>query len=165
MKNQYDLSEDGQTVTIWLNRKGKRYACLIDADDLPKVNAMPNTWFVLMSNKDPKDLCVYSNEQADGKRTAVYLHRLIMDAPSEMYVDHRNHNGLDNRRQNLVVTTMSGVHRHRCNLTTKNNTGHYGVSLYPGNGKYYLQLRFGYFDTIEEALAARNQFPEYANQA
>lgn len=46
------------------------------------------------------------------KRVWVRMHRLIMDLPpgsltSELVVDHRNGNGLDNRRENLEVVTFS----------------------------------------------------------
>ncbi len=35
------------------------------------------------------------------------MHRLIMSAPEEMQIDHINHNGLDNRKQNLRICTRS----------------------------------------------------------
>jgi hypothetical protein len=42
------------------------------------------------------------------KKTQIYMHRLIMESPAGMRTDHRNGNGLDNRRQNLRITTASG---------------------------------------------------------
>lgn len=41
-----------------------------------------------------------------GPRTT-YLHRAIMKARSGEVVDHRNHDGLDNRRENLRIATPS----------------------------------------------------------
>ena len=35
------------------------------------------------------------------------MHRIILSAPAEMMVDHRNGNGLDNRRCNLRLCTRS----------------------------------------------------------
>jgi hypothetical protein len=39
----------------------------------------------------------------DGKRTQIYMHRLITGAPKGKDVDHINHDTLDNRRANLRV--------------------------------------------------------------
>ena len=41
----------------------------------------------------------------DGGRATVYLHRWLLDAPAGLEVDHRNGNGLDNRRENLRLCT------------------------------------------------------------
>lgn len=40
----------------------------------------------------------------------VYLHRLLMGAPADLEVDHRNRDGLDNRRTNLRLATSSQNH-------------------------------------------------------
>jgi len=38
-------------------------------------------------------------------RTRIKMHRLIMNAPEGMHVDHINGDGLDNRRENLRIVT------------------------------------------------------------
>ena len=43
----------------------------------------------------------------NGKHTSVMMHRLILEAPSGMVTDHRNRNGLDNRKANLRLCTRS----------------------------------------------------------
>jgi len=40
-----------------------------------------------------------------GKKIHLLMHRLILDAPKGFDVDHRNHNTLDNRRENIRVCT------------------------------------------------------------
>jgi hypothetical protein len=53
----------------------------------------------------------------------VKLHNVLMSPPAGMVVDHKNGNGLDNRRENLRVCTraQNGMNRRR----GKNNTSGY----------------------------------------
>jgi hypothetical protein len=99
------------------------------------------------------------------------LHRLIMDAPSGMQVDHINGNGLDNRRENLRLCTQA---ENRWNRTKQinNKTGYKGVDI--NQGKYRAQIQvnkkhmhLGLFDTAEDAAraydaAARQYFGQFA---
>ena len=87
------------------------------------------------------------------------MHRVIMDAPSHLFVDHINGNGLDNRRSNLRLCTHAENLRNR-SKTKDNTTGFKGVSMKP-NGTYcaeimtnYKKTYIGTFPTAEEASAA-----------
>jgi len=47
-------------------------------------------------------------EMKNGKRdTVILMHREIVNTPKEMETDHKNGNGLDNRRSNLRMCTRS----------------------------------------------------------
>lgn len=48
-----------------------------------------------------------ANVWKNGKYTTVKMHRLIVDAKPGTLVDHKNQNGLDNRKSNLRVVTRS----------------------------------------------------------
>lgn len=48
------------------------------------------------------------------------MHRLIMNTPDGMDTDHKNNNGLDNRRNNLRVCTIG---QNKMNMSKKNYKG------------------------------------------
>ena len=107
----------------------------------------------------------------DGKRLA--LHRLVLNAPKGLFVDHIDHNCLNNRRSNLRLCTQK---QNNCNtLPRKGCSSKYkGVSFNKARKRFiaYIQhnkkrFHLGYFeDEIDAAKAydkkAREFFGEFA---
>jgi len=86
------------------------------------------------------------------------MHRLILNAPPDLKVDHINGNGLDNRKENLrLATTPQNVRNAR--LSLRNSSGFKGVkrkrqkwqASIVFNGK---TIRLGVFDAREDAARA-----------
>ena len=73
-------------------------------------------------------------------RPVIVMHRIIMNAPKGMMVDHINHNKLDNRKENLRVCTNSENQRNR-GIPLNNSSGYKGVSKM--NKKWMAQLHVG----------------------
>lgn len=48
-----------------------------------------------------------ANVKVNGKRKVFLIHRLIMNAPKELFVDHVDHNGLNNLPNNLRLCNPS----------------------------------------------------------
>lgn len=102
----------------------------------------------------------------NSKRKNYFLHRLLMNAPSHLEVDHINGNGLDNRRGNLRLCTRRENGRNR-KLSGINTSGFHGVhfskdgkrqkrwttTIRTSRGKKYI----GRFHTKEEAALAYNK--------
>lgn len=100
----------------------------------------------------------YAKTWHKGKR--VRMHRLIMNAPAGVNVDHRDHDKLNNQKFNLRLCTL--IENNRNGVLRKDNTsGYKGVSIDPSTGYWrpsvYLNgkaLYFGqYSDKRHAALA------------
>lgn len=96
----------------------------------------------------------------DGKRVNVRMHRLIINAPNGVEVDHRDGDGLNNRRSNLRFATRQ---QNACNRKANigNKSGAKGVFWYKRTKMWRVaigikrkQIHIGYFKTKAEAIEA-----------
>jgi len=141
---------------------------IIDADDFERVSAW--RWRSKPPHGRGKVWYVYTWI----RRKPVLLHRFIMNAqPGDPQIDHRNHDGMDNRKANLRFATQS---QNNANMRTTNSTGYRGVCrVERGRFKATISHRqrgvknlyLGRFATAEEAaraydLAALARFGEFA---
>jgi hypothetical protein len=167
MKNEYEISADGTTVTIWLKRKnGERLACLIDAADLPKLKALDVSWYAHYG----RSFYAHCNVRVGRKRTTLPMHRFLMEPPQDLEVDHKYHKTLDNRRNHLEIKTHRANMMNRHGANRDNRSGHRGISLHVG-GRFQLRVTIdgkvkyiGLFSTIAEAIAVRDKFPGYGKK-
>jgi hypothetical protein len=96
-----------------------------------------------------------------GKTKTLRLHREIMQAPKDLLVDHRNGDGLDNRRENLRLATHS---QNTCNsqIYKKRGSSKFrGVQFRKKKGRWVgiiyhnkKLIWLGYFDSEIEAARA-----------
>ena len=90
-----------------------------------------------------------------------YLHRIIMDDPEDLLVDHINRNPLDNRRENLRIVTQQENNMNQ-GINKNNKSGVSGVCRDKKSNKWRAQIMYKYkkiylgcFDTLEDAAKAR----------
>ena len=152
--------EDHAEIVLYDKDCNEVARALIDIDDINKVKNYK--WHVTHYNY------VYS------KTRNLRLHRLIMDCPDDMVVDHINHNRLANRQENLRICTQ---HQNNMNTSIRsdNTSGTTGVSLDTKRNKWrstiYVngkEIHLGYCNTKEEAIQVRKNaeieyFGEYRN--
>ena len=96
----------------------------------------------------------------NGVRKGKYIHRIIKDCPVDKVIDHKNGNGLDNRKCNLKVCTQKANSQNQ-KLSTNNTSGYRNIFYNKRNKTYDVQIkhkRLGCYKTIEEAVKVRNQY-------
>ena len=156
---------------IIIESKHGTFTVLYDAEDHDKVSAY--RWRVQKDSSTKHKFYVKTHiPHPDGgwycspnghkrrRRTILQIHRLIMDAPKGMDVDHINGNPLDNRKSNLRICSRAENLRNRG--ANKNNTsGYKGVSWHKRNKKWACQIKHNYkkihvgnYATPEEAARA-----------
>ena len=79
---------------------GSGLAVIIDADDYEKISG--HRWFAKHSAH-----CVYAVRKivSGGKEHLIRMHREIVNCPAGFEVHHKNKNTLDNRKENLEITS------------------------------------------------------------
>jgi hypothetical protein len=114
------------------------------------------------------------NYTSKGVQHSVYMHRLIMDAKKGQFVDHINHDPLDNQKTNLRLCTHSRNHMNRTPLLGKSSR-YKGVSWNKQIGKWKAGIQakgkyrfIGYFiSELHAALAydmwAKATYGQFAN--
>lgn len=93
------------------------------------------------------------------KKKSFYMHRVIMNTPPKLYVDHIDNNGLNNQKSNLRnVTCQQNIVRAR---KVKPPSGFHGVSWRKDMKKWSARISvdgkyvwLGHYDKIEDAVDA-----------
>jgi hypothetical protein len=130
------------------------YSAIVDDIDFPLLNAFK--WRILRSRK--RIYAFRLSPRGDGKRKSILMHRFIMSAGPDDFIDHINNSPLDNRRSNLRLCTRSQNAMNRPKQLN-NKSGYKGVSkcshgftseIMKEKKKYYL----GTFPNAKEASLA-----------
>lgn len=131
------------------------FISIIDAADAPLIEGHNWTANVLMGK-------LYAGRTERGvTRRLVLMHRLIIGAQTGVQVDHKDGDGLNNRRSNLRLATYEQNMRNK-GLTAANTSGLKGVHQIKSSGRWRSIIRIGggkrvslgVFPTKEEAYIA-----------
>lgn len=125
MKNKYVT--EGGTTSVFITRKdGSEFCCYVDSEDIGKISAF--SWYVSKCSRTGYLRACSTSGSTAKDRKHTKMHRLIMDAPANIVVDHINHNALDNRKSNLRLATQPENLQNRAGATCNNVSGHRGVT-------------------------------------
>ena len=146
----------------------KHGTAIVDEQDFDKIKDYK--WSSIFCGKAKSPYAVSSHF---GK--IVYMHRIVMGAKSDQFVDHIDGNGLNNSRENLRFATTSQNNMNQCKRSD-NTSGHKGISWCPDREKYQVYINIdrkrkslGRYKTLEEAIYVRDQavkshYGEYARE-
>ena len=150
------ITIEGETATIHVMRRDcSRHKVLIDAKHVPfledyLVHVVPGkeTFYARVTDKHG---------------VSHQLHRILMNTPSDLEVDHKDGNGLNNLESNLINCLHAENTQNK--RVRKSTSGIRGVSWYATYGKWVAtvvlnkkQHNLGYFDDPEEAGKAVTTF-------
>lgn len=148
--NEIIIHEDYAEIVLYDKQCEERARTFIDLDNVDVV-------------KNYKWSFDESNGYVVNVKNNVLLHRLIINPPCEMMVDHINGNRLDNRKINLRIVTPQ---QNAINISRRcdNTSGHKGISWDKKSKKWHTyiniktkRIHLGYFDSLEEAIEVRKQ--------
>lgn len=156
MINEVETFRD-TAILIIKRRSGAILRCEIDRDDLQRVISFWHKWSAFWS-ETAKTWYVYC--RAGDRREIVLLHRFLLNTPSDLHVDHRDHNGLNNRRRNIRNVTRS-VNQLNHRMQTNNTSGYRGVVWDKSRSLWQARVKVEGRNT----MLGRFSNPEQANAA
>lgn len=176
--NDIKIIDNTVSIMYITNRKEEVFEVLIDTEDIEKIQesglCWSAGWNVIKGDpfkghyyvKASKYLGVINNKV---EHESIYLHRLILGITDRfVLVDHINKNALDNRKENLRITTFGGNTKNRRGANINSQSGFRNVSWNKVLSKWVIQLQINgknhvfdeKFDSVEEA----NIFAEQMRQ-
>jgi hypothetical protein len=91
----------------------------------------------------------------------INMHRVLLDAPEGVKVDHLDHNGLNNQRSNIKLATNSENSLNIREITARNTSGVVGVHWLKRDKRWMAKTRVngvrlcvGIFEHLEDAAMA-----------
>lgn len=148
-----------------------KYA-IVDPDDFGWLNK--HKWHI--STGGGTFYAVRTTRLQNGKnRIVIKMHRQLLKVPHHLFVDHINHNGLDNRKANLRPATGAQNNRNRRKVRLNSFHSKYkGLTWYKREKRWAVRIMadrksvfLGYFQNEIDAakaydIAAKKYFCEFA---
>ena len=173
MKNEYEIR--GEVTAIFINSpKYGQFEALISTNKLDHVKEFPAVWCIRFSKSNNSFYVQGSLPMKDGKVTTKFLHHWVTGVPKGTFVDHRNHDTLDNTDGNLRITDHSKNAQNRKGATANSKSGVRGVYQCGKKWRTYFMVNgvnrtAGSFDNIHDAeqavIQARLKYMPFSNES
>jgi hypothetical protein len=106
---------------------------------------------------------IVANHYHDNTNTRIFMHRVIMNVPNGIEIDHVNGDGLDNRKINLRLCSR-GQNNKNVSKRIDNRSGFKGVKWHKQFKKWHARIKnngkrysLGLYETKTEAAIAYNK--------
>jgi hypothetical protein len=138
------------------------HVALVDDEDYEKVSKYE--WRLRISHGNNK-YAIHKKRLETGKLTTESMHRLILNLTDpKIMVDHINHNGLDNRKENMRIANSKTNCYNKKKINKITSSNYKGVYFHKNNKKWcsrikqnYKRFFLGYFNSEEEAALVYNK--------
>lgn len=157
--NKYKVLGEITVIILESNKYGVKEA-VIDTEKLEVVQALGVRWGVHYSPNVRNFYARGTKKDENSKVITHQLHRVVMDCPEGMVVDHINGNTLDNTLKNLRIVTKGQNLQNRRGANRNNRSGIRGVTWTEPNKKWRVKVgkrHVGMFDTLVEAEKAAKE--------
>ena len=133
-----------------------KYA-LVDDNDFGYLNQWkwyavqyPHSWYAVRQHR-----------RIDGKQRTIRMHRELIKVKKNEQIDHINHNGLDNRRENLRICNLSqnkaNSIRYQSNTSGFKGVHYHGKKWQARISYNNKRISLGHFSSLNEAARAYNK--------
>lgn len=116
---------------------------LVDEADMPLISMYK--WSTARVKNSELCYALASEEPITGRHTTVRMHRIIMKAQKGTKVDHWDHDGLNNQRNNLRLASHSqnkaNGPKYRTSRSKKTSSRFRGVSFFRRDGIWVASIR------------------------
>lgn len=145
-------SPDYRTIPL-----SKGQFAIVDIDDYEWLSQWK--WYAKW-NKPTQSFYAARSSYETGAAKTIRMHRQILDIDSDLRVDHRDHDTLNNRRGNLRPATYA-QNNQNASLRKDSSSGVRGVDFHKGSQKWRARIAFngnkitlGVFEKLDDAKAA-----------
>ena len=146
-KNTYIINGNITRILLTQNK-----ATIIDTEDIPLV--WPYKWHTRLNRR-----VWYACSSVGHRGPKLLMHRILLNPSKHLYVDHQDHDGLNNRKYNIRICTIK---QNNCNRPPRDGKNYIGINFtkrgkWRGrisvNGK---RVEVGTFKDKDDALRAIN---------
>jgi hypothetical protein len=160
--NNYEIRGNITALKV-VNTKKEEFEIIIDTEDLEKLIKLNYSWHVVYMECTKsyygRTTIYYRDEHNKRKGRVIYLHQIIMGIiDASVHIDHKNHDTLNNTKNNLRVIEKNKNLKNRQGKNSNNKSGYRNVCWIEDCEKWVVQLQIngkntmlGKFDDVDEA--------------